>query len=388
MRVELGVGNEVLWIVAAAALLNLATSFCSNRRHLGPLVRVLSSGFGLAGWSTLAALTGGLFSPFIAGLWLEIVLSVFAGTSAGILLTTLGAIAGLWAQQALGRSQGRTTEALLLTGFLLLVGGMTFHLAGRWRRSQMRLARRIVALRGRLASIESELGGQRAPGGGAEDAARLAHGLKNAVHSMRGFVELLEPQMGSSARCRPLLDGLRSSIDHLEETARATLGPAGPRRGGGPQEARTLTPGIIREVVGQVAAAYPGVSWSLALENMPSDASAPAPLVHDALSNVLRNAAEAMHGSGEVQVEAMPRGSRLEIRVRDRGPGLRQEMTTRLFEPGGTTKEGGHGLGLFLARRILEAGGGSLSLSPAEGGGVQCSMELPLRPKSILTTAG
>jgi signal transduction histidine kinase len=251
------------------------------------------------------------------------------------------------------------------------------------------MARRIVALRRRLASIESELGGQRALGGRGEDAARLAHGLKNAVHSMRGFVELLEPQLRSSARCHPLLDGLRSSIDHLEETARATLGPSGPRRNGGARDARAVTPGTIRDVVGQVAAAYPGVTWSLALERMPSDASAPAPLVRDALSNVLRNAAEAMHGSGEVQVEAMPRGSRLEIRVRDRGPGLGHEMTTRLFEPGGTTKDGGHGLGLFLARRLLEAGGGSLSLSPAEGGGVLCSMELPLRPpKSILTPAG
>jgi signal transduction histidine kinase len=389
MRVELRVGNEVLWIVAAAAILNLAVSSCSNRKHLEPVVKGLSSILGLAGWTTLASLTGGLASPFLAGLWLEIVLSVSSTSPAGVLLTTAGAVVGLWAQQMLKGLEGGTTAVLLLTGFLLLVGGMTLHLARRWRRSQTRMARRIVALRRRLARIETELGEKRALGGPGEDAARLAHGLKNAVHSMRGFVSLLEPQLKTSGRCHPLLDGLRSAIDHLEETAKTTLGPSGPRRAGSRQEAPALTPGAIREIVGQVAAAFPGVRWSLALEGMPSTAGAPVPLVRDALSNVLRNAAEAMRGRGEVQVEALPKDGHLEIHVRDHGPGLRSEITTRMFEPGRTTKDGGHGLGLFLARRLLEAGGGRLSLSPADGGGVLCSMELPLQgPTSLSTRAG
>jgi signal transduction histidine kinase len=257
-------------------------------------------------------------------------------------------------------------------------------MARRWRRSQTRMARRIVMLRRRLSRLETSLEEERSPAGLSEDTARLAHALKNTVHSMRGFVGLLEPQMNASARSLPLLDGLRSAIDHLEETARATLGPSGPR-GRGPKVEDPLTPRAVREIVEQVAAAFPGVKWSLRLDGMLPCAGAPAPLLRDALSTVLRNAAEAMQGSGEVRVEALSADGRCEIRVLDRGPGL-PEGTARMFEPGRTTKAGGHGLGLFLARRLLEACGGRLTLSAAEPGGVVCSMEFPLwAPAGVVT---
>jgi len=382
------VENTVLWVVMAAAVLNLVASVYWHRPRLGPVARLLSSVLGLAGWSALAALTGGLASPLIAGLWLEIILAAMAGPLVGIPLTTAGAVTGLWVQQSALGLDGKIAEGVLFTGFLLLVGGLTFHLAQRWRWSETGMERQIAALREQLTRLESELGRARPPGERSEDAARLAHGLKNTVHSMRGLVLLIEPQLRASGRSRRLLDGLRFAIDSLDQTARVTLGPAGPRGGEMTPGRHVLTPGDVREVVRQVAVAFPGVRWRISLDEMPLAPSPSAPLLRDALVNILSNAAEAMQGQGEVLVDAAPRDGRLEIRVRDRGPGLLPEQMARMFEPGRTTKEGGHGLGLFLARQHVEAGGGRLTLSPAEGGGMLCSLELPLPgPQGVLARA-
>jgi len=78
-------------------------------------------------------------------------------------------------------------------------------------------------------------------------------------------------------------------------------------------------------------------------------------LVEWALEAVVRNAIDALSGRGgrvDVQVEAAGRTAR--VRVRDDGPGVPAEMRAHLFEPGATTKTGGWGMGLALARRIVE----------------------------------
>jgi signal transduction histidine kinase len=66
------------------------------------------------------------------------------------------------------------------------------------------------------------------------------------------------------------------------------------------------------------------------------------------------------------------------VRVRDDGPGVPSEVRSRLFEPGVTTKAGGWGIGLALARRIAEdVHQGRLTLS-ATAPGAEFVLELPL----------
>ena len=64
----------------------------------------------------------------------------------------------------------------------------------------------------------------------------------------------------------------------------------------------------------------------------------------------------------------VPRGA-VRIRVADDGPGIPRELRARVFEPGFSTKTSGWGIGLSLARRIVEEGhGGRLVLVPVDGG--------------------
>jgi signal transduction histidine kinase len=90
-------------------------------------------------------------------------------------------------------------------------------------------------------------------------------------------------------------------------------------------------------------------------------------------------------------IEASPSGAQITIRVgrppdevsgwhlsvADRGPGIPPEQRERIFEPFYTTKRAGTGMGLALARRIVELHGGRISVVPAPEGGAVFRMDMP-----------
>ncbi|MBA3657206.1 MAG: hypothetical protein H0W69_07630, partial [Gemmatimonadaceae bacterium] len=84
-----------------------------------------------------------------------------------------------------------------------------------------------------------------------------------------------------------------------------------------------------------------------------------------------KNAIDALAGSpGNVRIfaKAMPEG-RLRVRVEDDGPGIPRELRGKIFDPGFSTKENGWGIGLSLAKRIVQdAHGGQLILVPTDRG--------------------
>ena len=101
------------------------------------------------------------------------------------------------------------------------------------------------------------------------------------------------------------------------------------------------------------------------------------------LDNLLENAAKYSDDDAPLELVARDEGERVVLEVRDRGMGLAQGDEARVFEPffrGDRSRAratGGVGLGLTLARRIVEAHGGSISLVNREGGGAVARVELP-----------
>ncbi|MEP7324902.1 MAG: HAMP domain-containing sensor histidine kinase, partial [Gemmatimonadota bacterium] len=97
-----------------------------------------------------------------------------------------------------------------------------------------------------------------------------------------------------------------------------------------------------------------------------------------AMGNILRNAVEAMNGSGVLDVVVSERDSGVEVIVADHGPGVPADRKSRIFDPYFTSKSDGTGLGLTLVRQTLEAHGGSIRVSDTPGGGATFRLWLPL----------
>jgi two-component system NtrC family sensor kinase len=94
--------------------------------------------------------------------------------------------------------------------------------------------------------------------------------------------------------------------------------------------------------------------------------------------NILLNAAQAMGGGGRVTVAGERRGARVELAIRDEGPGIAAEHLARIFEPFFTTKNGaGAGLGLAISSEIVHELGGELYAENDAAGGACFRVELP-----------
>jgi signal transduction histidine kinase len=103
--------------------------------------------------------------------------------------------------------------------------------------------------------------------------------------------------------------------------------------------------------------------------------------LQQALINLVSNAAEAMadvRGHREIIVGTnSTEGGGVMVTIEDRGRGLTPEASERMFEPFFTTKKKGMGLGLSIARTVVEAHGGSLSASPGPLGGTVFRFTIP-----------
>jgi len=109
-----------------------------------------------------------------------------------------------------------------------------------------------------------------------------------------------------------------------------------------------------------------------------------------ALSALLINAVDAIPVKGSIRIHGrLDRNGAGEISIDDSGPGIPEDLQRSVFEPFFTTKPAGHGtgLGLPIARNIVERHGGTLQLRNRDGGGARASVWLPLLPATTLPHA-
>ncbi len=210
--------------------------------------------------------------------------------------------------------------------------------------------------------------------------AGVAHEVKNPLAGILGLVQLLRRKTYAEAELNEGLATMeketkrcRSIIDNLLRFAR--------------QEKVGLNPIDVRPIV---ADAVSIMKHQLALNQVTLDMQVPDELprvrgnanqLQQVLMNLVLNAQQAMNGTpGEVMVEARAAGEgRVQLRVRDDGPGIPQDIQARIFEPFFTTKPSGQGtgLGLSVSYGIVQEHKGTIRVESAPGQGTTFVIELP-----------
>jgi two-component system, NtrC family, nitrogen regulation sensor histidine kinase NtrY len=270
------------------------------------------------------------------------------------LATTSGRLAGGDLEARAGPTDSRISEVEELVEAF---NGM----AGDIQRSQVRLvqAERVAAWREIARGLAHELKNPLTPILGAMDVIRKARRLDRP-----DFDEILVEQ--ATAVVDEVMR-LKKLSDSFAEFARLP--------------APVPEPLDIAQLVDGAVALYAGGDEEVQIERCYA-AALPAVVadrsqVQTVVTNLVKNAVEAMDHHGTLTLTLEPRGDRIELRVEDTGPGIPAEVRERLFTPYFTTKGSrGTGLGLAMTHRIVLEHGGSIEVGDAPGGGASFVIRL------------
>ncbi|MHC4078507.1 MAG: ATP-binding protein [Planctomycetota bacterium] len=304
------------------------------------------------------------------------------------LLLVIGLIAAilvgwaLWASRAILRPVRRLSDATRKVAH----GDLSVRVDHRGSSELSELSRDFNTMAGDLADSREKLRHAERQAAWAEMARQVAHEIKNPLTPMRmGAQLLLKARKDEDPRWESLSDRLAHTVvqqtDALDRIASDFRQFAGP-------PARELVAVKADEFLSGVEELVASMSEAsgMTIEFQPGAVDVEVRIDRQEMRrvflNLIHNATHACDGRGRVWVtsEAVrdADGAELCFRVADDGPGIPEELQSRLFEPYFTTKTSGTGLGLAICRRILAAHGGSITLESSAPGRTVFRMVLPI----------
>ena len=234
----------------------------------------------------------------------------------------------------------------------------------------------------------SAISGLRRPAAGADliDEQRavllrgVSHDLRNPLSTIRSIsTELLEGDVDHDLTTRhELLGRVRDESERLDRIVGNLLSVSRVQAG-------ALIPTLEPESIAQLAQRsigrlHTGGSHVVSLDvpaDLP-DVLVDAVQIDQVLTNLVENALRYTPAGSLIRVCARERGGRVEVAVRDDGPGFPAERRGAPFQPFQATSGASPGLGLAVCRAIVEAHGGTLLLRDEPSGGAAVSFDLPL----------
>ena len=209
-----------------------------------------------------------------------------------------------------------------------------------------------------------------------ELATGLAHEIRNPLAGIAGVIEIVGRDLPATSPARAVVKDVRLEITRISRTLTDLLETARPRR---PEIRRSNLNTTVEHAV--MLARQQVLSRPIKIElqkatDMP-EVEHDSDQIHQVLLNLLLNAVQAMDSPGTVHVEIGSREGFASVAVSDTGRGISAQNLPNIFRPFYTTKGNGTGLGLSLARRIVEDHHGRIEVNSVVGKGSRFEVLLP-----------
>lgn len=215
-----------------------------------------------------------------------------------------------------------------------------------------------------------------------ELATGLAHEIRNPLAGIAGVIEIIGRDLPPTSPARNVVKEVRQEITQINRIVSDLLETARPR----PPQTR---PGNLNTTVEHAVmlARQQALSKSIAIE-LKKDPTLPevehdSDQIHQVLLNLLLNSIQAIEGKGSINVQLERKGDDALVIVSDTGRGISPEHLPNIFRPFFTTKGNGTGLGLSLARRIVEEHHGRIEVTSSLGKGTKFVVSLPLERPTV-----
>ncbi|MGA1986293.1 MAG: ATP-binding protein [Candidatus Sulfotelmatobacter sp.] len=209
-----------------------------------------------------------------------------------------------------------------------------------------------------------------------ELATGLAHEIRNPLAGIAGVIEIVGRDLPATSPARAVVKDVRLEIMRISRTLTDLLETARPRR---PEIRRSNLNTTVEHAVMLARQQVLSRPIKIELQQAPAlpEVEHDSDQIHQVLLNLLLNAVQAMDGAGQVCVELDMRDGFACVVVSDNGRGIAPQNLPNIFRPFYTTKGDGTGLGLSLARRIVEDHHGRIEVSSVVGKGSQFTVLLP-----------
>ena len=211
-----------------------------------------------------------------------------------------------------------------------------------------------------------------------EMATGLAHEIRNPLAGIAGVIEIIGRDLPPSSPARSVVKEVRQEVGRINQIVTDLLQTARPHP---PQVRKSDLNTTVEHAVmlGRQQALAKSIEITLLKDPSLSPVEHDSDQIHQVMLNLLLNAMQAVEPDGKIRVTVKPQGTMAVVEVADNGRGILPEHFPNIFRPFYTTKGDGTGLGLSLARRIVEDHHGRIDVTSTVGKGTTFAVFLPLR---------
>lgn len=225
--------------------------------------------------------------------------------------------------------------------------------------------------------IEKELSHKRRLAAMGEMSARIAHEIRGPLNNICLSHEILKESATLKGEDKKTIEIMGRGIETLRTLATDLLDY-------GRSEKLTKEAVDIREILNSILSEFDNKiakSGIKIVKRLPKkdqvSLNADAPKIRQVFNNVINNAVESMSEGGTLQVSAKEKKGSLVTVIADSGVGIPKENIERIFEPFFTSKRGGTGLGMAIAKHFIGMHDGEIKIESEEGRGSVVTITLP-----------